>query len=151
MQVLAWEVSADCYTRLPRIVSLLILTITYRQTVPSHRVGSATIQHIACTGSWSWQTSVVGVMKMGNIVPRARIKHTSLAIWASVLTITPHRLPYVITIPMTTCLRSSLPERSVQPTTVVTRRWHRSRVRFLLSRPHPFQLWRNQPKTTLFC
>ena len=38
--------------------------------------------------------SVVGVMKMGNIVPRARIEHTSLAFRASVLTITPHRLPW---------------------------------------------------------
>ena len=38
-------------------------------------------------------TSVVGVMKVGNIVPRARIEPTSLALQASVLSITPHRLP----------------------------------------------------------
>ena len=38
-------------------------------------------------------TSVVGVMKMGNIMPKAGIKPTSLAFQGSVLTITPHRLP----------------------------------------------------------
>ena len=39
-------------------------------------------------------TSVMGVMKMGN-VPRVGIKSTSPAFWASVPTITPHRLPDV--------------------------------------------------------
>ena len=36
---------------------------------------------------------VMGVMKMGNTVPRAGIELTPVAFWASVLTITPHRLP----------------------------------------------------------
>ena len=36
---------------------------------------------------------VVGVMKMGNIVPRAVIEPTSLAFQASVLTITAHGVP----------------------------------------------------------
>ena len=34
----------------------------------------------------------MGVMKMGTIVPRAGLKPTSRAFWASVLTITPRRL-----------------------------------------------------------
>ena len=34
----------------------------------------------------------MGVIKMGNIVPRAEIETTSLAFQVSVLTITPHRL-----------------------------------------------------------
>ena len=48
---------------------------------------------------------------MGNIVPRAGIESTSLAFQTSVLTITPPRLPDVITIPTNTCLNGSLPER----------------------------------------
>ena len=47
----------------------------------------------------SIKTSVTGVMKMGNIVPRAGIKATSLAFWASVLTITPCMFPDVTTMP----------------------------------------------------
>ena len=46
-------------------------------------------------------TSVVVVMKMGNIAPRARIESTSLAFWVSVLTIT-SRLPDVSILPMPT-------------------------------------------------
>ena len=46
MQLLAREVSADYYTRPPGIASLFMLTITY-----IHRVGSTTIQRIACIGS----------------------------------------------------------------------------------------------------
>ena len=53
---------------------------------------------------------VVHVMKMGNIVPRAGI--------ASMLTITPSRLPDVTTVATTTCLCGSLPESSVQTTTI---------------------------------
>ena len=37
--------------------------------------------------------SVMGVMKMGNVVPRAGIEPTSIALRASVLTIIPCRLP----------------------------------------------------------
>ena len=38
-------------------------------------------------------TSVMGVMKMGNIVPRVGIKPISLAFWAIDLTITPSSDP----------------------------------------------------------
>ena len=47
-------------------------------------------------------TFIMGVIKMGNIVPRA--------------TLTQCRLPDVIPIPMPTCLYSCLPQRSVQTT-----------------------------------
>ena len=40
-------------------------------------------------------SSVVGVMKMGNIAPRVGIRPPFLAVWASVLTITPPKLPDV--------------------------------------------------------
>ena len=48
----------------------------------------------------------MGVMKMGNILPRAELEPTSLAFWASVLLqcayysvlITPYKLPDVTTI-----------------------------------------------------
>ena len=43
--------------------------------------------------------SIMGVMKMGNIVPRGSIEATSLAFWASVLTIPSPRLPDVIILP----------------------------------------------------
>ena len=45
-------------------------------------------------------TSVMGVMKMGNIVPRAGNETTSLAFWASVL-------PYITKAPW--CHRTYLP------------------------------------------
>ena len=48
---------------------------------------------------------VVGVMKMGNIAPRAGIEPTSLAFQARLLTIIPPRLPDVTTLPMPTCVR----------------------------------------------
>ena len=63
--------------------------------------------------------SVVGVMKMGNIVHRVGIKPTSLEFRASVTTITPCRLPDVATIPTPNCLCSSLPQRSMQTTTLL--------------------------------
>ena len=86
----------------PFIVSHLILTITYIHTgshlTHIYRVGSTTIQHITCTGSWVTATSGVGVMKMGNVVPWVGIEPIFLAFRASVLTITPCRLPDVTTI-----------------------------------------------------
>ena len=48
---------------------------------------------------------VVGVMKMGNIVPIAGIQPTSPAFWVSELTITAPRLPGVTTLLMLTCIR----------------------------------------------
>ena len=52
-------------------------------------------------------TSAVGVIKMGNIAHRAEIGPT------------PPSLPHVTTLPTPTSLRGSLPERSVQTTTLV--------------------------------
>ena len=51
--------------------------------------------HAAYRLSWVMvmANSVMGVVKMGNIVPRAGIASTSLAFLASVLTITSPRLP----------------------------------------------------------
>ena len=63
-------------------------------------------------------TSVMGVMKMGNIVPTVGIEPTSLAFQASVLTITPPRFPHVTILPTPTCLCGSLLEKSAQTTTV---------------------------------
>ena len=67
--------------------------------------------------------SVVGAMEMGNIVPRARIETTYLTFQASLLTITPHRLTDATTLPTPTSLQGSLPERLVQPTTLVLLEW----------------------------
>ena len=47
-------------------------------------------------------------MKMGNTVPSAGIEATSLAFRASVLSITPPRLPDVTMLPTPTCLCGSL-------------------------------------------
>ena len=69
-------------------------------------IGSTTIQHIALLDAGQG-TSVMGVMKMRNIVPRSELEPTSLAFQASVL-------PYVSTISTATGLCKSLPQRSVQ-------------------------------------
>ena len=65
-------------------------------------------------------SSVVGMMKMGNIMPRAELELTSLAFRASVLPLqfTPHRLLDVTTLPKPTCLCGALPQGSVQTTTL---------------------------------
>ena len=95
MQFLAPEVSTDYYTHLPGIVSLLMLTIqTYGQSpyiyiyiYTQGRFNNYTVHilyRIIITA-----TSVVGVMKMGNVVSRAGIEPTSMAFWASVL---PHHV-----------------------------------------------------------
>ena len=54
---------------------------------------------------------------MGSAMPRAGIKPTSLAFWASVLTITPPRLPDVITLPTPTylCQCRLLQKRKLKP------------------------------------
>ena len=52
----------------------------------THRIGSITVQYVACTESWSSQTSVVGVIEMENIAPGVVIEPTSLPFWNSVLT-----------------------------------------------------------------
>ena len=63
--------------------------------------------------------SVVGVMKIGNIVPRVEIEPTPLTFQASVLRVTHVCLPDVTIIHMPTHLNSSIAERSVQPTTLI--------------------------------
>ena len=60
-------------------------------------------------------TSVMGVMKIGNTVPRVGLEPTSLAFWAIVL---PLHLPDVTAIPTSTCLCGSLPKMSVETTTI---------------------------------
>ena len=62
--------------------------------------------------------SVVGVMKMGNIGPRAWLEFRSLAFRASVLL---HHIgfPDITSIPTPTCLGNSFPQRSVQTTTLL--------------------------------
>ena len=92
MWFFTWEVSADYYPRSPGIVSLLMLTIVYIQAVilqiqtqgrfNDHTAHS--LYRIMVTA-----TSVMGMMKLGNIVPRGGIEPTYLSLWASVLTITP--------------------------------------------------------------
>ena len=62
---------------------------------------------------------VMGVMKMVNTVPRRGLEPTSLTFRASVLPLPQVGFPDVITITTPTCLYSSLPERSVQTTTLV--------------------------------
>ena len=61
---------------------------------------------------------IVGVMKMRNIVPRVGIKTHISGIPASMLPL--HHIGFtdVTTIPTTICLCSSLPQRSVQTTTL---------------------------------
>ena len=86
MQLLASEVRADHYTWSPRIVSLSMLTITYIQVMALfiHAQGrfydhaAHSLQRIMVAA-----TNVVGPMKMGNNVPRAGLKPTSLAFWVN--------------------------------------------------------------------
>ena len=58
-------------------------------------------------------TNVKGVMTIETIASRAGSEPTSLALWASVLTITPPNLHDVITLPTSTCLCVILLEKSV--------------------------------------
>ena len=57
-------------------------------------------------------TSVMGMTKMGNIVPRAGLELTSLAFRASVLAL--HYVGSLMSPLTPTCLYGSLPQRSVQ-------------------------------------
>ena len=69
------------HSRPPGIVSLLILTITYIPALALQQPYSMrSLYRILVTA-----TSVMGVMKMGNIVPRAGLEPTSLAFRVSVL------------------------------------------------------------------
>ena len=83
-------------------------------------------------------TSAMGVMKIGNIAPRAGIELTSLAFWASVLTITSpwfHGVT-ILPIPIPTCLYSSLPERSVHTTstTLIKHTYTHLRIMYAISK-----------------
>ena len=128
MQLLALKVSADYYSHPPRIVSLLILTITYMRAINSLYIYIYTgyiyilyIAYIYTQGEFNSHTthslfrilvteaSVVGVMKMGNIVPRAGIEPTSLVFPASVLLL--HHIGSGMS-PPPTCLGSFLPQVS---------------------------------------
>ena len=119
---LALEVSADYYTRPPGIVILLKLTITYIQKMALHihiqgRFNNHTVHSVYRIMIMA--TSVMGVMKMENIVPRVGLKPTSLAFWASVLSFQTCRLPDLTTMHMSSCLCGSLPQRSVQTTIIL--------------------------------
>ena len=56
----------------------------------------------------------MGVVKMGNIVPRVGIEPTTFSFWASILTITPRRLPDITILPMPTYLCAFMLYKSVQ-------------------------------------
>ena len=90
------------------------------QAVISHTQGRFN-NHPGCSlcRTMLMATSVMSLMIMGNSVPKTGIEPTYLAFPASVLTITPGRLPDGTTIPTPTSPCSSLPMRSVQNTTVV--------------------------------
>ena len=100
------------YTCLTVIINLLMLTITYTQAMVSHkhtqgRFNEHTVHSlyrilVTAPVLWLWR-------KWGNIVPRARLRSTSLVFWASFLPLTPCRFPDVITIPTPVCLCSCLP------------------------------------------
>ena len=74
-------------------------------------------------------TTVMGVMKMGNSVPQAGIEPIILTFQASVLTITPPRLPEISMLPTPTWTTT---EWSVQ-TTKALHRVHSGNI----SRPEP--------------
>ena len=61
----------------------------------------------------------MSVMKMGNIAPRVGIEPTYLAFKASVLTVLPSGQLDLTILHVVTGLCSSLPEKSVQTTTLV--------------------------------
>ena len=65
------------------------------------------------------QGNVIGVMKMGNILPIVGTESTSLAFWANVLPL--HHVGFLMSprYPRLTVYCSSLPQRSVQTTTVI--------------------------------
>ena len=62
---------------------------------------------------------VVGVIKMGNTVPRVGLEPTSLAFQATVPSLHDVGFPDVTTIPIHTYLCGALPQRSVPTTTLV--------------------------------
>ena len=77
-----------------------------RQTVS--QVWIISVSHLSCVEFLSWAWWKIEILCL---------EQESLAFWASV-TITPHRLSDVTTIPTPTCLCSSLSQRSVQTRTI---------------------------------
>ena len=80
-----------------------------------HRVGSTTRQCVACTGSWS-QHQCRGCDENEKYCAYSRTQAhiSSIPGWCAI--IMPCRLPDVTTIPMSFCVCSSLPQKSVQTT-----------------------------------
>ena len=77
MQIHATEVSAAYYSPRHGIVSLLMLTITYIQTMLFHIHTEGGFNNHAVHSLYMilvMATSVVSVIKMGNLVPRAGLK-----------------------------------------------------------------------------
>ena len=82
MRLLASEVSADYYIRPPGIVSLLMLPMTYIQVLALHMLTQGRFNYHTAHSLYRillTATNVMGVMKMGKIVPRVGPKPISLA------------------------------------------------------------------------
>ena len=97
-----------------------MLTITYIRTESDLRYKyTGSVQQLSSAElvqKPGRDTNLIRAIKMGNIVPRAGIKPTSLALWANVLTI--HHLsslpsPHYPGLPV-----YNLPERGVQTATI---------------------------------
>ena len=82
MQLLASEVNVGYYTHRPGIVSLLMLTITYILHTLG-RINNYMAHSLYMTMVTA--TSVMGVVKIGNFVPRVGIEPTYQASWTSVI------------------------------------------------------------------
>ena len=103
------------------VVSATALVFRYIQTkhLHIHKKGRfkkhaiCSLYRILLTAPVSWR-----VVKLGNIVARVGIEPTSLRFQANVLTITSAGLPDITTPATPTYLYGSLPERSVQTTTL---------------------------------
>ena len=97
-----------------------LLMLTYIHTGNGDTQGRFN-NHTACSLSsiLVMATSVVGVMKMGNIVPIAGLEPTSPGFRATVLPFHHVGFPDVTTKSTPTCLCSSVPQMSVQTTTVL--------------------------------
>ena len=96
MQLLAWKVSADYYIH-PLWNCKSFNAYNYIQIMALHKQTQGMFNNHTTHSLYMFivmTTSVVGVMKMGNTLPRAGIEPTSQAFRASVLTIIPVRRPW---------------------------------------------------------
>ena len=82
---------------MPSSRTLIITTVGMVLWLEGQRNDNTSKFKFASHTSWQIENNnnVIGVVKMGKIVPRAVIEPTSLAFWAGVLTITPPTLPDV--------------------------------------------------------